>query len=319
MSSYSNSGISVSIGGTSIETISGYSVNTHRNSKSSSPVSYKEISVSTGVITLAMAQTLIGKAASSTAAVVCPDFEGTMYITSASYDLINANIFGKYCRVNISLTDDPDSGDNAQTLTITLGNSSVVCVAYTGAWDGENAFTVSAESGELTQSAATALMAAHATTPVSVTCVDYTGSMYITGLSNTFQRNGKYVVSLSLSTKAPDGHITINGISVGLTSYSASWNYEKETFEMYDYSQYNIYKGRRCSISYTTVPLTGTAADTLVTAFRNSPVTIGSGDYSGYMAVDSCSKSAVDQGGTTMYTFSVQCTAIALESGTVST
>lgn len=220
-----NGGITVTIGGTSLDNVSSYSVNTHKNERSDSPVNYLDIEITTGVISLTDAQTLLGKASSATVSVVCPDYNGNMYLTSVSSELVNANIFGKYCRVTLSLTNDP-----------------------------------------------------------------------------------------------PDkSHITINGISVDLSSYEAQWSYERESFEMYDYSQYNIYKGRRCSISYTTVPLTGSAADALVSAFRTSPVTIGSGDYSGYMAVDSCSKSAVDQGGTTMYTFSVQCTAIALESGTVST
>ena len=224
-----NGGITLTLtaGSTSVtlRTVTSYSVSTHMNEKTDSPVSWYDISITSGVMSQADAQSVLAMAANDSVTLTSPDYTGTVYITSISQELVSANFAGKYCRVSLSLTNEP-----------------------------------------------------------------------------------------------PDkSRITINGISVDLSSYEAQWSYERESFEMYDYSQYNIYKGRRCSISYTTVPLTSTAADALVTAFRNSPVTIGSGDYSGYMAVDSCSKSAVDQGGTTMYTFSVQCTAIALESGTVST
>lgn len=214
MSIYHNGGISVTIGGTSVETVSSYSVSKHRGES----VTFTDISITTGVMSQADAQVLLAKGQNETAAVVCPDYSGTMYLTGVSMDLVSANIFGNYCRVSLTLTTEP-----------------------------------------------------------------------------------------------PDSHITINGIDVELSSYDVSYSYERESFEMYDYSTYNIDKGRRCSISYTTVPLTGAAAGTLINAFRASVVHIGSGDYAGDMYVDSCSKSAAETDGQTMYTFTVQCTAIAVE------
>ena len=220
MSTYHNGGIAVTIGGTSISTISSYSVSTHRGAA----VSFTDISITTGVMSQADAQVLLAKGQNATAAVVCPDYTGTMYLTSVSMELASANIFGKYCRVTLSLTTEP-----------------------------------------------------------------------------------------------PEDHITIDGIDVELTSYDVSYAYERESFEMYDYSTYNIDKGRRCTISYTTKPLTKTATNNLVVAFRKQVVTIASGDYSGNMYVDSCSKSAVNEDGTTKYTFTVSCTAIAVEGLAVST
>ena len=222
MSSITNGGITVTIGGTSISTISSYGVSTHRGEN----ITYTDISITTGVLSQADAQVLLAKGQNATAAVVCPDYNGTMYLTSVSMELASANIFGKYCRVTLSLTTEPPESEN---------------------------------------------------------------------------------------------HITVNGISVELSSYDVSYAYERESFEMYDYSTYSIEKGRRCHISYTTKPLTNTQANTLITAFRGSPVQTVSDDYSGYMSIDSCSKSAQVVDGETKYTFSVSCTAIALESGTVST
>jgi hypothetical protein len=222
MSSIHNGGIAVTIGGTSISTISSYSVSTHRGEN----ITYTDISITTGVLSQADAQVLLAKGQNATAAVVCPDYNGTMYLTSVSMELASANIFGKYCRVTLSLTTEPPESEN---------------------------------------------------------------------------------------------HITVNGISVELSSYDVSYAYERESFEMYDYSMYHINKGRRCSISYTTVPLAKAAADNLIAAFRQQVVTIGSGDYSGDMVVDSCSKSAVQQDGETKYTFTVSCTAIDVEGLAVST
>lgn len=223
-----NGGITVTIGGTSLENVSSYSVNTHKNDKTDSPVNYLDINITTGVISLTDAQTLLSKSANSVVSVVCPDYNGNMYLTSVSSELVNANIFGKYCRVSLSLTTDPPNKNR----------------------------------------------------------------------------------------------ITINGLTYDVSSYECSYSYESETFEMYDFSTHYIYKGRRCSISFTTVPLTKTQADGLIAAFNASPISVSTsagnirtGDYTGDMSVDSCSKSAVDQGGTTMYTFSVQCTAIALQTG----
>ena len=149
--------------------------------------------------------------------------------------------------------------------------------------------------------------------------------MYLTSVSmelasaNIF---GKYCrVTLALTTEPPESedHITVNGISVELSSYDVSYSYERESFEMYDYSTYSIEKGRRCHISYTTKPLTNTQANGLIAAFRGSPVQTVSADYSGYMSVDSCSKSAQVVDGETKYTFSVSCTAVSMDTGTVST
>lgn len=218
MSSIHNGGIAVTIGGTSISTISSYSVSTHRGEN----ITYTDISITTGVLSQADAQVLLAKGQNATAAVVCPDYNGTMYLTSVSMELASANIFGKYCRVTLSLTTEPPESEN---------------------------------------------------------------------------------------------HITVNGISVELSSYDVSYSYERESFEMYDYSTYSIEKGRRCHISYTTKPLTNTQANTLITAFRGSPVQTVSDDYSGYMSIDSCSKSAQVVDGETKYTFSVSCTAVAMDTG----
>ena len=222
MSSIHNGGIAVTIGGTSISTISSYSVSTHRGEN----ITYTDISITTGVLSQADAQVLLAKGQYATATVVCPDYTGTMYFTSVSMELASANIFGKYCRVTLALTTEPPDSEN---------------------------------------------------------------------------------------------HITVNGISVELSSYDVSYSYERESFEMYDYSTYSIEKGRRCHISYTTKPLTNTQANTLIMAFRGSPVQTVSADYSGYMSVDSCSKSAQVVDGETKYTFSVSCTAVAMDTGTVST
>jgi hypothetical protein len=165
---------------------------------------------------------LLAKGQNATAAVVCPDYNGTMYLTSVSMELASANIFGKYCRVTLALTTEP---------------------------------------------------------PDSAT------------------------------------KITVGGITVDLSSYECSYSYERESFEMYDYSTYSIEKGRRCHISYTTKPLTNTQANTLIAVFRSSPQQTVSDDYSGYMSIDSCSKSAQVVDGETKYTFSVSCTAVAMDTG----
>lgn len=228
MSSIHNGGITVTIGGKSINTVSSYSVSTHRGENTA----YTDISITTGVLPLKDTSTgtahttdasdLLALGQYATATVVCPDFNGTMYLTNVSSDLASANIFGKYCRVTLSLTTEP---------------------------------------------------------PDSAT------------------------------------KITVGGITVDLSSYECSYSYERESFEMYDYSTYNIEKGRRCHISYTTKPLTNTQANGLIAAFRGSPVQTVSADYSGYMSVDSCSKSAQVVDGETKYTFSVSCTAVAMDTG----
>lgn len=222
MSSITNGGISVTVGSISISTVSSYGVNTHRGENTT----YTDISITTGILSQATAQSLLALGQNAQVAVVCPDYNGNMYLTSVSLDLASANIFGKYCRVTLALTTEP---------------------------------------------------------PDSAT------------------------------------KITVGGITVDLSSYECSYSYERESFEMYDYSTYSIEKGRRCHISYTTKPLTNTQANGLIAAFRGSPVQTVSADYSGYMSVDSCSKSAQVVDGETKYTFSVSCTAVALESGTVST
>ena len=221
MSSITNGGISVTVGSISISTVSSYGVSTHRGENTT----YTDISITTGILSQATAQSLLALGQNAQVAVVCPDYNGNMYLTSVSLDLASANIFGKYCRVTLALTTEPPDSSNK---------------------------------------------------------------------------------------------ITVNGISVDLSSYEVSYSYERESFEMYDFSTYNIYKGRRCSISYTTKPLSKASADALILAFRSSPVTIGSGDYSGPMAVDSCSKSAQIVDGETLYTFSVSCTAVALDTGSSS-
>ena len=222
MSSITNGGISVTVGSISISTVSSYGVSTHRGENTT----YTDISITTGILSQATAQSLLTLGQNAQVAVVCPDYNGNMYLTSVSLDLASANIFGKYCRVTLALTTEPPESEN---------------------------------------------------------------------------------------------HITVNGISVELSSYDVSYAYERESFEMYDYSMYHINKGRRCSISYTTVPLAKAAADNLIAAFRQQVVTIGSGDYSGDMVVDSCSKSAVQQDGEAKYTFTVSCTAIDVEGLAVST
>lgn len=317
MSTYYNGGISLTVGGTSVTNISSYSVSTHLNKNGGSPVSFKDFSITTGAVTEATAHALLANAnaADAQVALVSPDFTGDVYVTSVSSELLNANIYGRYYRVSLSLSQDADSASLAHTLTITAGETSITATSYTGSWDGQGIFTASCES-ELLASGAD-LMALHATSPVSVVCPDFEGNMYVTSVSNAFDGGtGKYRVSLSLSTQSPEGEININGISVGLTSYEAEWNYERESFEMYDYSMYTIEKGRRCTISYTTVPVTSSVANDLVRGFNSSPVTSVGPDYSGSMFVNSVSKSAqnrLDENGGTMYVFSVSCTSVATD------
>jgi hypothetical protein len=111
----------------------------------------------------------------------------------------------------------------------------------------------------------------------------------------------------------------VNGISVGVTSYEENWSYESESFEMWDYTTYNVYKGRRASVSYTTVPLTASASENLVGQFNHEYVTMTCGIFNAVnMYVNSVSRSVsdkTDSGGSEMYTFSVSCTAVALEGG----
>lgn len=213
-------GITVTVGGASIKTITSYSVSTHINSGGSSPVSYKDFSINSGLMSETDAQTILGKAAARTATLVCPDKNGTVYISSISKELVNANAAGKLYRVSLSLTEEP------------------------------------------------------------------------------------------ISTNS----VTVSGVSYDLTSCDVQWDFEKESFEKYDFSTYYIYKGRRAHISFTTVPLTSVNAAALATSMGTGTgaVSLTVDNFTGSAAIDSVSRSAVEKDGTTMYVMSVSATSVAL-------
>jgi hypothetical protein len=317
---YRNGGISVRIGTYDINTITGYSVSTHKNSKGGSPAAYRDIEITSGIMAASTARGIQSIAVSGVSvSVSCPDISGTMYITGISQELVNANRSGNHCRLRISLSEDPESGDLTQTVTVNIG-SSVVCATITGTWSGDGEFGLSGETPEIDAGTATDIMGTFSTEAVSVNCAYYTGNMFFTSLSSSFQSNGKYRVSFSLSTKRPDNAVTIQGIGggqtlIGLSSFERGYSYESESFEMYDLSTRYIYKGRRLTISYTTVPLEAATANSMLSEFATPSQISVDGLSNVWMAVDSCSKSAVAKGGATLFTFSVQLTALTLESG----
>ena len=219
-----NGGITLTLtaGSTSvtIRTVTAYSVSTHRNEKTNSPVNWYDIGITSGVMSQADAQGVLAMAANASVTLTSPDYTGTVYITSIQQELVNANFAGKYCRVSLSLTNEPPDKDR----------------------------------------------------------------------------------------------VTVNGVSYDLTSCDVSWDYEKESFEKYDYSTYYIYKGRRAHISFTTVPLTSANASALASSMGagTAAVSLTVDNFSGNAAIDNVSRSAVDVNGTTMYTVSVTATSVAL-------
>lgn len=219
-----NGGITLTLtaGSTSVtlRTVTSYSVSTHMNEKTDSPVSWYDISITSGVMSQADAQSVLAMAANASVTLTSPDYTGTVYITSISQELVSANFAGKYCRVSLSLTNEPPDRDK----------------------------------------------------------------------------------------------VTVNGVSCGLTKCDVSWDYEKESFEKYDYSTYYIYKGRRAHISFTTVPLTSANASALASSMGagTAAVSLTVDNFTGNAAIDNVSRSAVDVNGTTMYTVSVTATSVSL-------
>lgn len=219
-----NGGITLTLtaGSTSVtlRTVTSYSVSTHMNEKTDSPVSWYDISITSGVMSQADAQSMLAMAANASVTLTSPDYTGTVYITSISQELVSANFAGKYCRVSLSLTNEPPDKDR----------------------------------------------------------------------------------------------VTVNGVSFDLTSCDVSWDFEKESFEKYDYSTYYIYKGRRPHISFTTVPLTSANASALATSMGSgtAAVSLTVDNFTGNAAIDNISRSAVNVNGTTMYTVSVTATSVSL-------
>lgn len=203
-----------------LRTVTSYSVSTHMNEKTDSPVSWYDISITSGVMSQADAQSVLAMAANASVTLTSPDYTGTVYITSISQELVSANFAGKYCRVSLSLTNEPPDKDR----------------------------------------------------------------------------------------------VTVNGVSFDLTSCDVSWDFEKESFEKYDYSTYYIYKGRRAHISFTTVPLTSANASALATSMGSgtAAVSLTVDNFTGNAAIDNISRSAVNVNGTTMYTVSVTATSVSL-------